>query len=317
MNETLETIILIAIYLLIGWPIIYKALRNVLRGELFDENFLMVVATFGAIALGEYGEAVMVMLLYRIGEFLQDKAIERSRKAVEELGERSSHQAAEGLGSALTASETHGSGHEAESGQASGHEDSHSHAHGAHGHDHDHSHEARTGADAEKFITRFARVYTPIVCALAVLYAVLPPLLKLGSWSDCLYRACTLLIISCPCALVISIPLGFFAGIGGAASKGILIRSGGELEALAKENSSALEGLVVKGDAAELKPLAVSVSKKTMKIIYENIGLSLGIKAVVLLLTALGFTNMWLAVFADEGVCLLAILNAMRARIVK
>ena len=297
MSETLLLIICIAIYLVVGFPIIRAAVRNILHGDVFDENFLMCVASIGSFIMGEYEDSIIVMLLYRIGEFLQDRAVDKSRRAITDLmdirpdyaniekdgeyvqvspetlavgdiimikpGERvpadgvviegsSRVDTAAITGESLPADITvHSEVYSgtinldgmirvrvsaaAESSTAARIlelvEDA-----------------AASRAKSEKFITKFARVYTPAVCACALVLGIVPPLI-VGNWHDWIYRALTFLIISCPCALVISIPLGFFAGIGGASHKGILIKGGNYLEALSKADTVAFDktGTLTKG----------------------------------------------------------------------
>ncbi|MDO5441848.1 MAG: heavy metal translocating P-type ATPase, partial [Bacillota bacterium] len=279
----IEFIIFLAIYLIVGGGIVKEAIENVIHGEWFDENFLMCVATIGAFIMGEYSEAIIVMVLYRIGEWLEDKAVDKSRDSITDLmdirpdyanllngeteskvspadlhvgdtivikpGERvpvdceiisgqSRIDTAALTGEALPVDVNSGSQLYSGSINLDGMitakvlkiasestasrilklvEDA-----------------ADSKAKAENFITKFAKVYTPVVCALALVCAVVPPLLNFGTWHEWIYRALEFLIISCPCALVISIPLAFFGGIGGASSKGILIKGGNYLEALSK-----------------------------------------------------------------------------------
>jgi Cd2+/Zn2+-exporting ATPase len=298
LNPYLKLAIVIVIYLALGWKVLLTAVKNILKGDVFDENFLMTVATIGALCVGEYEEAVLVMLLYRVGEFLQDKAVGKSRKAISDLmdirpdyanvekngewikvdpddvpvgsvifikpGEKipldgvvlqgsSRIDTAALTGESLPVDVSEGS--ELKSGTVNL----------------DGTLKLRTTAIAsestaarildlvenaaasraksEKFITRFARIYTPVVCGLAVLLAVIPPLFFHGEWTDWIHRALSFLIVSCPCALVISIPLGFFGGIGGASAKGILIKGGNYLEALSKADAIAFDktGTLTKG----------------------------------------------------------------------
>ena len=269
-------------YFVIGWDILWKAVRNISRGQVFDENFLMCVATIGALVLGEYSEAVGVMLFYQVGELFQSVAVGKSRRSIAQLmdirpdcanverdgqilevdpdevavgetivirpGEKIPLDGVvlEGASAIDTAALTGESaprdvvvGSELLSGCVS-----------------------LTGllkvrvtrefgqstvakildlvenasakkAKAENFITKFARYYTPAVVCSALALAIIPSLVT-GEWGVWIHRALTFLVISCPCALVISIPLSFFGGIGGASAQGILVKGGNYLELLAK-----------------------------------------------------------------------------------
>jgi Cd2+/Zn2+-exporting ATPase len=270
-------------YLLVGWKVLAAAARGIVRGRIFDENFLMTVATLGAFAIHQLSEAVAVMLFFKVGEILQDVPVDRSRRSISALralrpdfaralrngafvemkpeevavgeqilvrpGERVPLDGTAIIGggfvdtSALTGEPVPRrvvSGGELLAGFISAegtiemrvtHSAGDSSAarivqlvQGA----------SRAKARAEKFITRFARVYTPVVVIGAALIAFLPPLFLPGATlSTWVSRALTMLVISCPCALVISIPLGYFAGVGGASRKGILVKGAAYLDALA------------------------------------------------------------------------------------
>ncbi len=278
-----------AAYLIAGYDVLLTALRNIRRGEVFDENFLMAVASLGAMAVGEYAEGVMVMLLYQLGEYLQDKAVDKSRENIAALmdvrpdyanllrdgepvrvnpeevsagdcilvrpgekipldgvivegsstldtaaltGESLPRDVGEGdsvlsgcvnLTGLLTVRVTAAYGEStaakildlvAESGE----------------------HKAST----ERFITRFSRWYTPAVCIAAVLIALLPGAIT-GHWREWFYTALTFLVISCPCALVISVPLTFFSGVGGASRKGVLVKGANHIETLAALDTVAFD----------------------------------------------------------------------------
>ena len=279
--------IFLAAFLIIGGDVIWKALRNIVRGRIFDENFLMLIATVGAFALQDYREGVAVMLFYQVGELFQSYAVNRSRKSISELmdiapefanvmrggkletvdpeevevgetivvkpGEKIPLDGVvlEGTSfldtSALTG-ESVPREVQPENSVLSGcinktgaltievtkeFEDSTV----AKILDLVENASSRK-ANAENFITKFARYYTPAVVIAAVLLAVIPPLFlginSLDVWSEWVRRALTFLVISCPCALVISIPLGFFGGIGGASKWGVLVKGSNYLEALAK-----------------------------------------------------------------------------------
>lgn len=282
-NESLLSLILFGVsYLIIGGDVILNAIKNILRGEVFDENFLMSIATMGAFFIGEYPEAVAVMLFYQIGEVFQGYAVNKSRKSISSLmniradyanvlrndkevkvspeevligeliivkpGERVPLDGTilEGTSfidtSALTGESVPRevtSGNEILSGSINNNGVLKVKVDKEFGQ----STVARIlelvenasnkKAPTEKFITKFAKIYTPIVVTIAVLVAIIPPMIiKDTTFSDWLYKALSILVVSCPCALVVSIPLGFFSGIGAASKKGILVKGGNYLEAL-------------------------------------------------------------------------------------
>ena len=271
-------------YAVIGWDVLWKAIRNIAHGQVFDENFLMSIATIGAFCVGEYPEGVAVMLFYQVGELFQSYSVGRSRQSIAALmdirpdyanlekpdgsfeqvdpdevnigdiiivkaGEKIPLDGVvvEGISSLNTSALTGESvprgvkpGKEVISGCINLNgllrvkvtkefgestvakildlvENSSS-----------------KKAKSENFITKFARYYTPVVVIGALLLAVIPPLILGGGWNDWIGRALIFLVISCPCALVISIPLSFFGGIGGASKKGILVKGGNYLEALSQ-----------------------------------------------------------------------------------
>ena len=288
----------LTLYIIIGHKVLIKMVQNIQRGNLFDENFLMCIATLGAFLLGEFPEAVAVMLFYQIGEYFQDKATSQSRQSIARLMDIRSDKAwrleggetvqvdpetvrvadhilvkpgekvpLDGLvregrsildTSALTGESLPreiGVGEDITSGvinltsplvievsktfsqstvnkilelveNAS-----------------------NKKAETERMITRFSRVYTPVVVGIAFLLASLPPLLGLGEWSTWLYRALTFLVISCPCALAVSVPMSFFGGLGGASKLGVLVKGGNYLEALAKLDTVVFDktGTITKG----------------------------------------------------------------------
>ena len=484
----------LVVYLIIGYDILREAAEGILHGEVFDENFLMAVATIGAFALaimsgsGDYNEAIAVMLLFQVGELFQSHAVGKSRRNIVALmdirpdyanvehggsvakihpdevsigteivvrrgekvpidgvvtegrsmlntanltGESVPRGVSVGdeilsgcinMGDTLRIKTTKAFGESTASKilqlmEASG------------------SHKSRS----ENFISRFARVYTPIVCYAALALAVAPTMVctllmgePLGAAFEVwLYRALTFLVISCPCALVVSIPLSFFAGIGAAGRLGILVKGSRYLEMLSKvrtivfdKTGTLTEGnidsedrvkstsrlavdtlrsegiseivmmtgdrrevaerignevgvnriyseLLPEGKVAHLESVmaekgrdemvafvgdgindapvlrradlgiamgalgcdaaieaadvvlmdddpmkimaAIRVSRRTLQIVWQNIVLALGVKAVCLMLGAVGIANMWLAVFADVGVMVIAVVNAMRA----
>ena len=273
-------------YLVIGWDVLWSAVRNIAHGQVFDEKFLMAVATLGAFAIREYPEAAAVMLFYQIGEWFQSIAVGKSRKSIAALmdirpeyavvlregkeqevdpeeveigeiivlkpGERIPLDGTviEGAGSvdtsaltgeSLPADKTVGDTVLSGSINLSGVlkvKTSSTYAE---------STVARIlelvenssekKARIENFITRFARWYTPLVVISAVLLAVIPPLFLSGSWADWINRALIFLVVSCPCALVVSVPLSFFGGIGGASRDGILVKGANYLEMLSKADT--------------------------------------------------------------------------------
>lgn len=269
-------------YLIIGKNVLITAAKNILRGEVFDENFLMAIATLGAFAIGEYPEAVAVMLFFEIGEAFQKYAVERSRKSISSLmniradyatvlengneirvdpedveideiiiikpGERvpldgivvdgtsfidTSALTGESVPREITVDTEILAGAINNTGVLKVRVTK----------EYGESTVARIlelvenasnkKALTEKFITKFSKIYTPVVCLIALLVAVVPPLImKDQTFSVWIYRALSLLVVSCPCALVVSVPLGIFAGIGGASKKGVLVKGGNYLEAL-------------------------------------------------------------------------------------
>ncbi len=273
-----------AAYITVGVDVVYKAFRGIFKGELFDENFLMSIASIGAFVIGEYPEAVAVMLFYQVGEMFQDIAVDRTRASIAALMDiRPEHAnivndagelvqvapesvasgsiivvkpgekipldgvVVSGSSSLDTAALTGESklrdvaeNDEVISGslnmtgvlrvRTSGGYSESTVAKILELVEHADSGKART----ERFITRFARLYTPIVVVAAILVCTLPPLLFGGDWSAWINRGLIFLVISCPCALVVSVPLTFFAGIGGASTKGILIKGSNNLEILSK-----------------------------------------------------------------------------------
>ncbi|MCQ2376747.1 MAG: cadmium-translocating P-type ATPase [Methanocorpusculum sp.] len=299
-------------YLIIGWDVLWNVVKNIPRGKIFDEHFLMGIATIGALVLGEYPEAVAVMLFFRVGELFEECAVENSRRSVTALvqavpkttvvlrngreeivhpetvspgeiilikpGERISLDGViVGGSSAVDTSALTGESIPRpvalRDGVLSGSinlsgvltvrvvkrfedstasrilelvEDA-----------------AAKKAKPEKFISVFARYYTPVVCALAVLTALIPPLLFGGIWSDWISRALIFLVVSCPCALVISIPMSFFGGIGAASRHGILIKGGNYLEMLSRANTFAFDKT---GTLTTGKFTVVSADEKALRL---------------------------------------------------
>ena len=299
LSEMVRICLCLAAYLIIGADVIYEAVESIFHKELFDEHFLMAIATVGALAIGEYPEAVAVMFFYQIGELFSDIAVERSRASISSLmdirpdyanledssgtvrkvspsdvlpgsiilvkpGEKIPIDGVVTSGeSALDTAALTGEsmprdvceGAEVLSGSLNMTGLLRVRTTSSFGESTvskilDLVENAQTGkAKTEKFITRFARVYTPSVVAGAVLLAVLPPLFTGGDWPVWLHRALIFLVISCPCALVISIPLTFFAGIGGASRKGILVKGSNYMEVLSKVRTMVFDktGTLTKG----------------------------------------------------------------------
>lgn len=269
----------IIVYLFVGIDVIWNAIKGIVHGEWFDENFLMTVATLGVFALAifegndDYGEAISVILFFRIGEYFQGYASMKSKKKIEALGIEKSGS-------------------------------------------------SRSTSQSEAFITRFAKVYTPFVCCGALILAIIAPLINMAigggdaDWNTWIYRALTFLVISCPCALVISIPMTFFASIINASKHGILITDGCGLEQLNKGTFPSGE-IVFADNNPSKHNIAKKIARRCMNIVWQNIFFAIGVKIIVLILSAFGITSMWLAIFADTGIMILAVLNAMRALYIK
>ena len=283
---TAGTILLLAAYVLVGADVLWRAAVNLRRGHLFGEHFLMSTATIGALALGDYAEAAAVMLLYQLGEFLQDRAVQRARRSITALmdirpdtarvlvdgREEVVHPEAVAVGSMIriypgervpldgtvTAGEstldtaaltgeslprTVRTGDTLLSGcvnitGALTVRVTAAYAQSAAARILDLVEEAADKKSrTEAFITRFARIYTPVVVCAALGIAVLPPLIMGDAFAPWVYRALTFLVISCPCALVISVPLTFFAGLGAASRAGLLVKGSSYLDALARTDT--------------------------------------------------------------------------------
>ena len=335
-NEIINNIIFVISYLIVGFEILKKAIRNIVRGKVFDENFLMSVATMGAFAIGEYPEAVAVMLFYQIGELFQSYAVDKSRKSIASLmdirpdyanvyregnietanpeevkigetivikpgekipldgkiiegkttldtkaltGESLPREVSEGdevlsgcinLNGMIKIEVTKEFGESTVSKILDLVENASS-----------------KKSKSENFITKFAKYYTPAVVIIALILAIVPPLVIQGAtFSDWIYRALSFLVVSCPCALVISIPLSFFGGIGGASKKGILIKGSNYLEALSNAEIAVFDktGTLTKGvfEVQEVKPVDIS-NEELLKIAayaenYSNHPISKSIK---------------------------------------
>ncbi len=315
-NEWINNAIFIISYIIVGLEIIIKAVRNIIKGKIFDENFLMTIATIGAFLIGEFPEAVAVMLFYQIGELFQSYAVDKSRKSIASLmdirpdyanvyrngkeekinpdevkigetiivkpgekipldgiilegkttldtkaltGESMPREATEGYGVLSGCINLNGVikievTKEYGEGTVSKILDLVENA-------------SNKKAKSENFITKFAKYYTPIVVIIAVFLAVLPPLFVPNqSFSDWIYRALSFLVISCPCALVISIPLSFFGGIGGASKMGILIKGSNYLEALSNVETVVFDktGTLTKGVFEVQKVNAIGMSQEEL-----------------------------------------------------
>lgn len=311
-NEWINNVIYIVSYLLVGFKIVKKAIRNIARGKIFDENFLVAIATIGAFGIGEFPEAVAVMLFYQIGELFQDYAVDKSKKSIASLmdirpdyanvnrnskiekvnpgevkigeiilvkpgekipldgiviegnsmidtsaltGESVPRKASIGdnvlsgcinKNGLLTIKVTKEFGESTVSKILDLVENASS-----------------KKSKSEKFISKFAKYYTPIVVIVALLLAVIPPLiLKNATFVEWIYRALAFLMVSCPCALVISIPLGFFGGIGGASKIGVLIKGSNYLEMLSNTETVVFDktGTLTQGvfEVQKIKSIGIS-----------------------------------------------------------
>jgi Cd2+/Zn2+-exporting ATPase len=312
--EWLSIILFLAAYVVVGYEIIFKAVKNITHGEVFDENFLMTIATVGALIAGEYPEGVAVMLFYQVGELFQSYAVSKSRKSIAGLmdirpdyanvkrgdgslervdpydvnigdiivvqpgekipldgiiiegnsmvdtkaltGEsvpREVSVGGEALSGCINVSGVLTIEVQKEFGESTVSKilDLVENA-------------SSKKSNSENFITKFARIYTPVVVGAAVLLAVIPSLIT-GEWSVWTLRALTFLVVSCPCALVVSIPLSFFGGIGGASRSGILVKGSNYLEALAKTETVVFDktGTLTKGvfKVQEIHPVEVSADE--------------------------------------------------------
>lgn len=318
--ENVKMPLFFACYLIIGYDILIKAGKGVINRQPFDENFLMAIATVGAIALGDYAEGAMVMLFYQVGELFQSYAVGKSRRSIGALmdirPDSANLETADGSIITVSPDEVEvGSIIVVRAGEKipldgvviEGSSSLNTGALTGESLPRDVSEgdsvisgcinlsgllRIRTEKEfgestvskildlvenassrksrSENFISRFARVYTPAVCFAALALALLPPLaiLALGGspdWGDWLYRALTLLVISCPCALVISIPLGFFAGIGGASREGVLVKGSNYIEMLSKVDCLVFDktGTLTEGcfSVSELHPVGTSESR--------------------------------------------------------
>ncbi len=325
--ETVSLILYLISYFTVGGEVVKTAVRNIMKGKVFDENFLMALATVGAFFIGEYPEAVAVMMFYQVGEMFQDYAVGKSRKSISALmdirpdvayvklhdgtvvkkepsevrigeiivvkpGEKVAldGKLAKGEGTIDTMALTGESlpreiyvGDDIISGSISvsgvleievTKEFSQSTVSKILELVENASHKK---ADSEKFITKFARYYTPVVVIVALLLATIPPFIEgvgvVDVWYKWLYRALSFLVISCPCALVISVPLSFFAGIGGASANGILIKGSSYMEALAKTGVVVFDktGTLTKGNFKVVNAIPYGDERELNVIKYATI----------------------------------------------
>ena len=315
-NELINKGIFIVSYIIVGFEILKKAIRNIFRGKVFDENFLMAVATLGAFGIGEFPEAVAVMLFYQIGELFQSYAVDKSRKSIASLmdirpdfanvyrndkiekvnpddvkigetiivkpgekipldgiivegkttldtkaltGESLPREAAEGdevLSGCINLNGVIKIEVKKEYGESTVSKilDLVENA-------------SSKKSKSENFITKFAKYYTPIVVIIALILALVPPLVIRGAeFSDWLYRALSFLVVSCPCALVISIPLSFFGGIGGASKMGVLVKGSNYLEALSNIEIAVFDktGTLTEGVFEVQKVNPIEISKQEL-----------------------------------------------------
>lgn len=335
-NPIINNIIYIISYLIVGLEVVKEAIEHIIKGKVFDENFLMAIATIGAFAIGEFPEAVAVMLFYQVGELFQSYAVDKSRKSISDLmnirpdfanverngiiekvnpkevkigeiivvkpgekipldgniiegkttldtkaltGEALPREVAEGkevlsgcvnLSGLIKVKVSKEYGESTVSKILDLVENASS-----------------KKTKSENFITKFAKYYTPIVVIMAVLIAIIPPIfIKDANFTDWIYRALSFLVVSCPCALVISIPLSFFGGIGGAAKAGILIKGSNYLEALSKTETIVFDktGTLTKGifEVQEIKSIGIT-KEELLKLVayaenYSNHPISVSIK---------------------------------------
>lgn len=241
-------------YIAVGFSVVRDALSLLLTGNIFNEYLLISVVSLGALGIKEYHEGCAVMLLFAIGDLLQGMAVSKSQEKINKMIVESdvSDEEVNNENSTLSKLEN----------------------------------EVNGAGGTNRFITRFAQWYTPLVFVIALAVILIPPIFLKGEWSEWIYRGLSALVVGCPCAIVIAVPLSFYFGIG----------------AVVKDEKN-----------------GEFYSKRASKIAKENIAITLIVKTVVLVLVV--FLNrelpMWLAVFSDIGICLLAILNSVRSAIIK
>ncbi|MBR3149182.1 MAG: hypothetical protein IKF64_03350 [Eubacterium sp.] len=256
-------------YIAVGFGVVRNAIEDIFEGKIFNECFMISIASLGAFAIKEFDEGCAVMLLYAVGEYIHGLALSKSKKQIREI------------------------------------------EHNDHG---EHVHES---GDTESFIAHFAKIYTPVICAISLLVIVIPPLFMGGEWKEWIYRGLSVLVIGCPCAIVISVPLSFSCAIDACTRKGIYIYHTNALEKLHKNGSG--EGIIVPDGNEHGLAFAKKAASKAVIISRENIILALTVKAVVLVLAVFMEKElpMWLAAFSDVGIAGLAILNSLRSLRIK
>ena len=270
LNPVIYLICFAVCYIAVGFEVVKDAIEDIFEGKVFNECFLMSIASLGAFVIGEYSEGCAVILLYGIGEFIHGAAINRSKKAIRNI--------------------------ENESGKPHIHEKS----------------------ENESFIASFARLYTPIICLIAVLVIIIPPLFLSQEWKAWIYRGLSVLVIGCPCAIVISVPLSFSCAIDACTRKGIYIYHTNALERLYK-SGEINKGIIINGESEEKALFVKKAAKKAVFISRENIAVAIIVKLAVLILAVFLEKElpMWLAAFSDVGVSFIAILNSLRSLRIK
>lgn len=256
-------------YITVGFGVVRNAIEDILGGNVFNECFMISIASLGAFVIKEFDEGCAVMLLYAVGEYIHGLALSKSKKQIRSIEENSR---------------------------------------GKHVH--------QTG-ESESFIARFAKYYTPIICAISVIVIVVPPLFFGGEWKDWVYRGLSVLVIGCPCAIVISVPLSFSCAIDACTRHGIYVFHTNALEKLHRSDNA--EGIIVPDGDENGLAFAKKAAKKAVIIARENVYIALAVKAAVLVMAVFMEKElpMWLAAFSDVGIAGLAILNSLRSLRIK
>lgn len=253
-------------YISVGFSVVRHAIEDIMRKKIFNECFLMSVASLGAFIIREFSEGCAVMLLYAIGEYIHGSAIYKSKKEIRKtVGESGFNIRACGEG------------------------------------------------ENESYIASFAKIYTPIICLIAVFIIIIPPVFFSGAWRDWVYRGLSALVIGCPCAIVISVPLSFSCAINACTRKGVYVYHSSALERLYK-NGEQSEGIVIPDNDLSKLAYAKKAAKKAVFIAKENIFVAISVKIVVLVLVVFLKQElpMWLAAMSDIGIAIIAILNSLR-----